>query len=151
MGGANVLGFDVGTRVIGVAIGNPLLGPARPLPTVAVGTQGPDWQCIDMIFAEWQPAAAVVGLPLAIDGGEQQMTKVARAFAKALAERSQVPVHHVDERHSSRDASDRFARQRAEGTARRKHAVAIDSLAAAVILDRWFDQQASGVLTEASR
>lgn len=138
-----MLGFDVGTRLIGVAIGTPLTGSARPLAVVAVREHGPDWDRIEALVREWQPTAFVVGLPLALDGAEQPMTRTARAFAAALATRFGVVVHEVDERHSSREASERFARQRAQGGASRKQGAAIDAVAAAVILDRWFDQHSS--------
>ena len=140
----SVLGFDVGTRVIGVAIGSALTGTARPLTTVTVSERGIDWSRIDALLKEWQPIAAVVGLPLTLDGGTQSMTKTATQFADALAQRSGLPVHRVDERNSSREAAQRFAQRRAQGSASRKQAAEIDALAAAVILDRWFDHSQYG-------
>jgi len=88
------LAFDVGTRVIGVAIGNRLSGSARALTTLAPG----DWTRVDALVAEWRPDAFVVGLPLTLDGGEQAMSKRARAFATQLEQRYPRPVHLVDER-----------------------------------------------------
>lgn len=146
MDSQTVLGFDVGTRMIGVAIGTALTGTARPLATIAVTERGPDWARIEALIREWQPSLAVVGLPLALDGSEQAMTRTARAFAKALTARCGLAVQEVDERNSSREASERFARHRANGSVRRKQAAAIDAVAAAVILDRWFDQQPSALI-----
>lgn len=140
MNAGSVLGFDVGTRLIGVAIGTPLTGTARPLATVPVGARGVDWSRIDALLKEWQPVDLVVGLPLTLDGGEQAMTRIASEFADTLAHRSGVPVHRIDERNSSREAAQRFAQRRAQGSASRKQAADIDAIAAAVILDRWFDQ-----------
>lgn len=128
------LAFDLGTRWIGVAIGHPLGGAARALKTVPAD----DWPALDALVADWQPARLVVGLPLTLDGGEQPMTHRARAFARTLGQRYGCPVHLSDERGSSQEAARRFARQRAGGAARRKDAVALDALAAAVILDQWF-------------
>lgn len=136
----SVLGFDVGTRLIGVAIGTPLTGTARPLATLPVGAQGVNWSRMDALLKEWQPVALVVGLPLTLAGGEQTMTRIATEFADALARRSGVPVYRIDERNSSREAAQRFAQRRAQGSAKRKQAADIDAVAAAVILDRWFDQ-----------
>jgi len=48
-----VLGFDFGTRVIGVAVGNRLTG-ARALTTVGNG-EAPDWQRLDALIREWRP------------------------------------------------------------------------------------------------
>ena len=100
----------------------------------------PDWVRVDALLSEWQPEALVVGLPLTLDGGEQAITRGARAFADALGTRSKLPVHMVDERHTSQEAARRFAAQRAAGSARRRDAGNIDSLAAAVILESWLTQ-----------
>jgi putative pre-16S rRNA nuclease len=134
---ASVLGFDFGTRLIGVAVGNRLSG-SRALTTVNNRESQPDWRRIDALVAEWQPAQLVVGLPLRIDGGEQAMSRAARTFASALEERYKLDVRLVDERLTSAEASRRFASQRAAGTARRKHAATIDAIAAEVILENWF-------------
>jgi putative Holliday junction resolvase len=135
-----VLGFDFGARRIGVASGNRISQSARPLPALVAQKGQPDWTRIEALLSEWRPEALVVGLPLTLDGGEQAITRGARAFADALATRSKLPVHLVDERHTSQEAARRFAAQRAAGSARRRDAENIDSLAAAVILESWLTQ-----------
>ncbi|MGN6788865.1 MAG: Holliday junction resolvase RuvX [Rhodanobacteraceae bacterium] len=132
-----VLGFDYGARRSGVASGNRISQSARPLSALLSQKGRPDWQGIDALISEWRPEAVVVGLPLTLDGGEQAITRGARSFAQALGQRSGLPVHLVDERHTSQEASRRFAAQRAAGSARRRDAENIDSLAAAVILESW--------------
>ncbi|HEY6942010.1 Holliday junction resolvase RuvX [Dokdonella sp.] len=127
------LAFDVGTRLIGIAVGNSISATARPLVAIAAG----DWVRVDALVADWRPDHLVVGLPLALDGGEQPMSRLARAFADTLRGRYAKPVHLVDERNTSREAARRFAAQRASGTARRKDAAAIDALAAQLILEHW--------------
>jgi len=135
-----VLGFDYGARCIGVASGNSISRSARPLAALAARAGQPDWSRVDALLAEWKPDALIVGLPLTLDGGEQAATRSARAFADALAEHSKLPVHMVDERHTSQEAARRFAARRAAGSARRRDAANIDSLAAAVILEGWLTQ-----------
>lgn len=132
-----VLGFDYGARRIGVASGNRITGSARPLPALLSHQGEPDWPRIDTLLAEWKPEALVVGLPLTLDGGEQTITRAARAFADAIGQRSGLPVHLVDERHTSQEAARRFAAQRASGSARRRDAANLDSLAAVIILESW--------------
>jgi putative Holliday junction resolvase len=132
---ASVLGFDFGTRVIGVAVGNRLTG-ARALTTVS-HADAPDWQRIDTLIREWRPATLIVGLPLTLDGGEQAMTRAARAFGDALVARYGIGVALVDERLTTHEAGRRFAARRAAGSARRKHAAEIDAIAAEVILENW--------------
>jgi putative Holliday junction resolvase len=137
---ASVLGFDYGTRLIGVAVGNRLSG-SRALTTVNNGAE-PDWRRVDALIGEWRPACLVVGLPLGMEGDEQPMSRAAREFARALEQRYGVPVELADERLTSIEASRRFAAQRAAGTARRKHAAAIDAIAAEVILENWLAEHA---------
>lgn len=135
-----VLGFDYGARCIGVASGNRISQSARPLAPLPAQAGQPDWSRVDTLLAEWKPEALIVGLPLTLDGGEQAVTRGARAFADTLTRRSGLPVHLVDERHTSQEAARRFAAQRAAGSARRRDAANIDSLAAAVILESWLTQ-----------
>lgn len=134
------LGFDYGTRLIGVAVGSRLGSGARALATIDNG----DWARLDALVAEWQPARLVVGLPLDLEGGEQPMSRAAREFARMLERRYALGVDLVDERHTSGEAARRFAERRAQGAARRKDAARIDALAAAVILDDWLAAHAAG-------
>ena len=132
-----VLGFDYGARRIGVASGNRITRSARPLAPLMAQAGEPDWKRVDALLDAWKPEAMVVGLPLGLDGGEQNTSGAARKFAKALAERSGLAVHLVDERHTSQEAARRFAAQRRAGAARRRDAANLDSVAAAVILEGW--------------
>ncbi|MGN2253469.1 Holliday junction resolvase RuvX [Frateuria sp. GZRe12] len=132
-----VLGFDVGSKLIGVAIGNTITASARALAVIPVRDNGPDWAQLDTLHKQWQPDTLVVGLPLALDGTVQPATRLARRFAEHLRERYQAPVALVDEQHSSQEAAQRFAQARAAGTKRRSDAATIDAEAAAVILERW--------------
>ena len=136
-----VLAFDFGTRLIGVAIGSRLAASARALSTIASG----HWKDIDALVADWRPEHFVVGLPLALDGGEQPMSRAARAFANELHKRYARRVHLVDERHTSHEAARRFADRRARGTAKRKDAAEIDALAAEIILEAWLAETENGL------
>lgn len=131
------LGFDYGRARIGVAVGQSLTCSASPQTTIACRDGDPDWQALDELVAQWDPAQLVVGLPLQLDGTEGELCAGARAFARGLAERYGRPVALADERLTSHAATDRFRGQRQRGEARRKHAVANDALAAAVILEQW--------------
>jgi putative Holliday junction resolvase len=134
---SRALGFDVGTRRIGVAVGNRLTTSARPLDVVEVRRGEPDWGHLDRLVGEWLPDALVVGLPLALDGAEQPMTRTARDFGRHLEKRYGIEPQFCDERHSSQEAAARFASQRAAGLRRRRDAQRIDADAAAVILETW--------------
>lgn len=132
-----VLGFDVGAKRIGVAVGSAFGSGARALAVIDVHGKAPDWSAIDKLNTEWRPDGMVVGDPLTLDGGDQPIRKRAHAFARELHARYGVPVVLVDERSSSVEAAQRFALDRAEGRKRRRDAVALDAVAAAVIIERW--------------
>jgi putative holliday junction resolvase len=134
------LGFDVGSKLIGVAVGNRVTASARAIATISVRNDAPDWVALDALRSEWLPDTLVVGLPLTLEGEEQPASKRARRFADQLHQRYRVPVALVDERHSSREAAQRFAQARAAGLKRRSDATQIDAEAAAVILERWLHQ-----------
>ncbi|MBD4161073.1 Holliday junction resolvase RuvX [Xanthomonas citri pv. citri] len=71
------------------------------------------------------------------DDKDQPARKRAHAFARQLRERYALPVVLIDERSSSVEAAQRFARERADGRKRRRDAEALDAMAAAVIVERW--------------
>ncbi|SDD21027.1 Holliday junction resolvase RuvX [Aquimonas voraii] len=135
-----VLGFDVGARRTGVAVGNTLSMSARALAVLAVNEGQPDWSHCDRLLREWSPQRLIVGEPLTLEGEVQPATQRARRFARALEQRYRLPVELVDERSSSREADRRFAQARSEGRAKRSHAELLDALAAQIILERWLGQ-----------
>ena len=132
-----VLGFDVGARRIGVAVGSAFGHGARALAVIDVHGEQTDWPAIDRLHKEWRPDGFVVGDPMTLDGGDQPIRRVAQAFARELRSRYGLPVVMVDERASSIEAAQRFAGDRATGRRRRRDAATLDALAAAVIVERW--------------
>ena len=120
------LAFDFGTRRIGVASGNALLGQGQARCTVhVVGTQ--HFDAIAKLIAEWQPAVLVVGVPFHPDGAAHENTVKARRFARQLHGRFKLPVHEVDERYTTTEALASGA-----GDA--------DAESAAIILTQFFNQ-----------
>lgn len=132
-----VLGFDVGARRIGVAVGSAFGHGARALAVVDMHGHGPDWVALDRLHKEWRPDGMVVGDPLTLDDGDQPIRATAHAFAAELRARYALPVVLVDERSSSIEAAHRFAADRAQGRRRRRDAAALDAMAAAIIVERW--------------
>jgi putative Holliday junction resolvase len=131
-----LLAFDFGLRRIGVAVGQTLTGSANALAVVPMSGK-PDWQAIEKIISDWKPVAVVVGLPLAEDGGETDMSKAARRFGRQLEGRFGVSILYEDERLTSFAAEQRFNVARAQGTMRRKEAASKDAMAAQIILENW--------------
>jgi putative holliday junction resolvase len=132
------LGFDFGRRRIGVAAGDTVTQAATPLAAVRCGDAGPDWPVLDRLLGDYRPTVLVVGYPYNDDGTAGELAGAASGFAAALGQRYGLPVERVDERFSSQEASAELRAQRAAGTRRRRVQRAdVDSLAAAIILERW--------------
>jgi putative holliday junction resolvase len=127
-GARTVLAFDFGLKRIGVAVGEPELRTAHPLPPIAA----PGFDSIGKLLAEWRPAQIVVGLPVA-EQGEHPLAKKVERFARQLEGRFRLPVARVDERFTSVEAESRL-----RGTKNRS----VDSVAAQLILEQYFDQAA---------
>ena len=103
-GNRRLLAFDFGTRRIGVASGQEMLGTGQPLAMLPARDGIPDWQQIEALLAEWQPDIVLVGLPLNMDDTENEMCARARKFGKRLHGRYHVTVEMVDERLTSYEA-----------------------------------------------
>jgi putative holliday junction resolvase len=122
-----VLAFDFGLKRIGVAVGEAELRTAHPLPAIS------DFSAIQKLVAEWKPASLVVGLPTSAKGEPHKMTRQAEDFARRLEKRFKLPVARVDERYTSVEAESRL-----KGLKNK----AVDSVAAQLILEQYFDQAA---------
>jgi len=131
-----VLAFDFGTRRIGVAVGEMMLGSARPLTTISAEANDARFAAIGKLVEEWRPAALVVGLPLSLDGEASDMTERCKRFARQLEGRYRLPVALLDERLTSVAAEEQL-RQRGLGWQRRKET--LDAEAAAVLLQAFLD------------
>lgn len=135
-----VMAFDVGSKRIGVAIGQSLTGDGRGLTVIDNHSHAQALAAIQPLISQWQPQALLVGRPLTLDGSEQPASERARGFARALARRFGLPVIEVDERSSSRLAAARFAQGRRDGLRRRSQGARLDADAAAVLVQRYYDQ-----------
>jgi putative Holliday junction resolvase len=132
------LGFDYGSRHLGVAVGGSASGMAEPLATASVRAGIPDWAMLDRLVKEWQPTALIVGLPLNMDDSENAMTRAARKFGHRLQARYNLPVHMVDERLTSVDAKNTLVESRVPWKQRKAK---VDKLAAQNILQAYLDEQ----------
>jgi putative Holliday junction resolvase len=146
-----VMGFDYGSKRIGMAIGQTNMATARPLTMVPVKNQRPDWGQISTLIDEWQPQALVVGLPHHADGSANIITKAVHRFCNQLKERYNLPVHTIDETLSSIAAMEQKVKEasKRKGKRRKGHqnsitpyflplSPSIDAIAAQIILETWF-------------
>lgn len=133
-----ILGFDFGMKNIGIAVGQELTGTANPLTAIKARDGIPDWDQIEQLLQEWQPELLVVGLPLNMDGTEQEMTAAARRFGNRLHGRFGLPVEWQDERLTTYEALDQMGIRSKMDSRQRSD---VDQLSAQLILQSWLNQQ----------
>ena len=134
MASGTLIGFDFGPRNIGVAIGQRITGTAAPLTTLRGQDDRPDWPRIEALIREWQPEAAVVGLPYNMDDTETAIAPLARRFARQVQGRFGLPVHLVDERLTTLEARQILGRK---ATSRE----VVDAMAAKLLLETWLSER----------
>ncbi len=131
-----ILAFDYGLKSIGVAVGQQLTGSASTLKALKAQDGTPDWQQIEQLLKEWQPAFVVVGLPLNMDGTEQPFTLRVHKFVNRLHGRFGIKVLTHDERLTTVDArADLFA----QGGFKKLSKDAVDCWSAKLILESYFE------------
>lgn len=123
-----LLAFDYGQKKIGVAVGNTLTCHARALTILKPVTRIQRFEQVEQLLQAWQPERVIVGLPLTINGQEQEASRASRRFANQLNGRFNVEVQLVDERGSSVEAQALLGNHTPD-----------DAMAAAVILQRYLD------------
>lgn len=134
-----VLGIDLGSRRIGVAVSDPgrvIASPDRVLSRS--GDAERDRRAIAAIADEWEARVLVIGLPLSLDGSEGPAARAAREESERLAELTGLPVETYDERFTTVTAQRSLTEQNVRGKDRRK---VIDMVAAAVLLQAWLDRR----------
>lgn len=132
-----LLGLDLGTRTIGVAISDALRYSATPLETIARSKFTADAaRLLELIDAN-QAVALVLGLPLNMDGSEGPRVQSTRAFARNLSQKTHLPIVFWDERLSTSAVT----RMLIEADTRRdRRAEVVDKLAASYILQGLLDR-----------
>ncbi|KIT15974.1 Holliday junction resolvase RuvX [Jannaschia aquimarina] len=132
-----VLGLDLGTKTIGVALSDGLRSVATPQKTIRRTKFTADAAEITKAIASRDVTGLVLGLPLNMDGSDGPRAQSTRAFARNLSHQVEVPITFWDERLST------VAAERAlleADTSRKRRAEVIDSVAASYILQGVLDR-----------
>jgi putative Holliday junction resolvase len=144
-----VLGVDVGTRRLGLALSDPSASLARPWQTIPAGAT--PRASAEAVAALVRPSSSgdlaagdaedigviVIGLPRRLNGDDTKQTALARQIAATLTELTGLTVHLQDERLSSIEAESRLALREKDW---RKRKEKLDAAAAAVILQDYLDR-----------
>src|ERR1700745_822469 len=134
-----VLGLDVGSKRIGIAISDPLGITAQGLETLQRQNKRLDFERLARLARDHEGAEVVVGLPLRLSGAGGPQAEKMQIFAEELRMRLRVPVHLWDERLTSAEAN-RLLRETDMSIKRRGQVV--DQMAAVLILQSWMEHRA---------
>ncbi len=133
------LGVDLGTKRIGLAIGDSAGTVATPIGVIARTSDPAEHRgAIVAEVAEWEAEIVVVGLPTSLDGTTGPAAEAALAECAALDDHLPVPVATYDERLTTVVAQQHL---QAQGVSTREQRTMVDAVAAAVMLQGWLDHR----------
>lgn len=135
--GARLLGFDLGTKTIGIAMSDVDRQIATPLETIARGKFTADAHRIAALVGQFRIGGLVLGLPVNMDGSEGPRCQATRAFARNLRAIVPLPIAFWDERLSTAAVTRALI---AADASRARRAAVVDQLAAAYILQGALDR-----------
>ena len=136
---ARLLGVDLGTKTIGLALSDVERRIATPLLTLARGQFSRDAQALGEQIRKFEVFALVLGLPLNMDGGEGPRVQATRAFVRNFARVDPTPVVFWDERLSTAAVTRAMI---GADVSRARRAEVVDQMAAAYILQGALDRLA---------
>jgi putative Holliday junction resolvase len=139
-----VLGLDVGSKTIGLAVSDPLGITAQGLPTLRRKNKRHDLNALEEIIQKYEVSEIVVGYPLRMSGMEGTQSEKMARFADDLRKHFDLPVHLWDERLTSAEAN-RVLRDSEMSIKRRGEVV--DQLAAVLILQSWMESRQSSAIS----
>jgi putative Holliday junction resolvase len=135
------LGFDVGHKHIGVAVGQTIACTAEGLESIpAAGAAQAKWDAVSRLVDTWRPQGFVVGLCRREDGEENPIAAQILRFCRQLEGRYRLPVYTMDETLSTAESKSLFYAGRAKRS--RNFGAVKDILAAQLILQTWLEHTA---------
>ncbi|MBU1175590.1 MAG: Holliday junction resolvase RuvX [Alphaproteobacteria bacterium] len=132
-----LMGLDLGTRTIGVAVSDGLRLAATPIETIRRVKFTADAERLLVLIAENAAVGIVIGLPLNMDGSEGPRVQSTRAFARNLSQKTDLPIAFWDERLSTAAVTRTLIEA---DMSRQKRSAVVDKLAAAYILQGALDR-----------
>jgi putative Holliday junction resolvase len=132
-----VLGLDIGDRRVGIAVSDETGTIAQGRGTYLRTSLGEDVVYLARLAHEVGAVAILVGLPLNMDGTEGEQARKTREVAEPVAAKAHLPLHYVDERLTTSEATRVLGEG---GLSRRKRKERTDELSAVLILQAWLDQ-----------
>jgi putative Holliday junction resolvase len=134
---ARLLGLDVGTKTIGLALSDVTRSIATPYETIRRTKFTSDAEILVDIVDKMEVGGLIIGLPINLDGSEGPRAQSTRAFARNLAKHIDLPMAFWDERLSTAAVERHLIEA---GASRKRRAEVVDRMAAAYILQGALDR-----------
>jgi putative pre-16S rRNA nuclease len=134
---SRLIGLDLGTKTIGLALSDIGRGIASPMETIRRKKFTIDAEKLLEICAKQDVGGMVLGLPLNMDGSEGPRVQATRAFVRNLAPKTELPITYWDERLSTAAVTRTLLEA---DSSRAKRAEVVDKMAAAFILQGFLDR-----------
>ena len=134
-----LMGLDLGSKTVGVAVSDPLLNVAREVEIIRRKEENKLRQTlarIEELIVEYDVKEIVLGLPLNLDGTEGERAELSREFKDKLERRTGLPVHMWDERLTTVEAIEIMDADGIKPKDREKY---VDMIAARVILEGYME------------
>ena len=138
--GGRLLGLDLGTKTIGMALSDVTCAIATPLSTIQRKKFSHDIKLLLEVIEQHDIMAIIIGLPMNLDGSEGPRAQATRAFARNVAKHTDIPLIFWDERLSTAAVERTLLEADAS---RKRRAEVIDKMAAAYILQGALDRLAN--------
>ena len=131
-----LMGLDIGTRTIGVAVSDPLGWTAQGITTLRRKQEEQDLAAVAALCQEYGVEGVVAGLPLHMNGEAGASVEMVKEFVQKLTEQTGLPIYYQDERLTTVSAQ----RVLLEGdVSRKRRKQVVDKLAAVFILQTYLD------------
>ncbi|MCR4880529.1 MAG: Holliday junction resolvase RuvX [bacterium] len=131
-----VMGLDIGTKRIGIALSDPLLITAQPFDTIDRTPEKTALEKIENIVKEYNVNKVIAGLPLMMNGDFGEQAQDCKDFGEKVSQKTQIDVIFIDERLTSFQAEEILKAQKAKYT---KNKGLVDKIAASIILQEYLD------------
>lgn len=138
-----ILGLDVGTKTVGVAVSDPFGWTAQGLEIIQINEAKEEFGLVRLgeILEEYDVKKVVIGLPKNMDGSLGERAEASKDYGELVIETFELPVEYEDERLTTAQANRMMIEE--GDVSRRKRKKVIDKLAAMMILQNYLDRQAN--------
>ena len=133
-----LIGFDYGTKKMGVAIAQCITKTATPLNVLKIKNENPNWEQLDQIVNDYKPDLAIIGHPGKANKQTSLLADKIEKFGSAIEKHYTMPTILFDESYSTAMARQELRDLRRDGVLSRKiKRGQLDSMAAKIILEQW--------------